>query len=305
VDALLHAGHAPVALVRASSNRTNLEQRGISPLCASLETGEGLKEALVGVDAVVHCAGGGKAKSPTDFRRNNTETTAVLLRAVQEHVPLLHRFVLISSLAARGPGGPGSKTGPVSEYGRSKAAAEELVLAVMDSLPVTVLQVPALYGPGDWRMLPLFRAASSGFGVVPRAARGTSLLYGRDCALAILTILDKPHPSGRIYTAADGSEHSAAQLVRAIAAARGRSVRVVLLPTWVLQFLAALVEIFALLVGREVLLTRDKVRDITQTLWLCDSDAISQELGWQPSVATPDGLRETATGYLEQGLLSD
>ena len=303
IDALLAAGHDPRALVRATSNCAALEERSVPTVCADLSNGEGLREALLGVDAVVHCAGGGKAHTRADFRRNNTQPTATLLAAVREYEPALRRFVLVSSLAARGPGPAGSSLGPVSEYGRSKAAAEDLVLATKSSLAVTILRAPALYGPGDWRMVPLFRAAAAGFCVVPAAAQGNSLLHGRDCAAALLAILEKPHPSGRIYTAADGSERSAAQLVRAIGAARSTTVRVVSLPTWMLRCLAVLIECFALLTGREVLLSRDKVRDLSQPLWLCDSAAIEQDLGWRATIATSDGLRQTAKAYVDQGLL--
>lgn len=305
IDVLLEAGHEARALVRASSNCAALEQRGVFVLRASLESGEGIGEALDGVDAVVHCAGGGKAKNQTDFRRNNTTTTKVLLAAVLEHAPALRRFVLVSSLAARGPGKAGQETAPVSEYGRSKAAAEDLVLAAAGSLPVTILRAPALYGPGDRRMLPLFRAAGAGIGLAPRSSQATSLLHGRDCAYALLAIVQGRHDSGRIYTVSDGSEYSAEQLTRAIAAVRRRRIRVLSLPGWMLRSVAALAEVWAFLSGREVLLTRDKVSDLIQPLWLCDSTAIGEELGWKPSITTQEGLQETARWYLGQGLISD
>ena len=305
VDVVLEAGHEAHALVRASSNCAALEERGVCVLRASLESGEGIAEALVGVDAVVHCAGGGRANNRSDFRRNNTTTTGVLLAAVKEHAPALHRFVLVSSLAARGPGIPGEATGPVSEYGRSKLAAEELVLAAASRLPVTILRAPALYGPGDRRMLSLFRSVGAGFGVAPSSSQAISLLHGRDCARALLAIVQGRHESGRIYTVSDGSDSSAPQLIRAIAAARRRRVRVLSLPGWILRSVAVLAETWALLSGREVLVTRDKVADLIQPFWLCDSTAIAEELGWKPSIAIEAGLQETARWYLAQGLLSD
>jgi len=305
IDVLLEAGHETRALVRASSNCDVLEQKGVRVLRASLESGDGLRDALAEVDAVVHCAGGGRAKTRSDFRRNNTRTTGILLAAVLEHAPLVSRFVLVSSLAARGPGRPGEATAPVSEYGRSKLAAEELVLAAADKLPVTILRAPALYGPGDQRMLVLFRAVGAGLGLVPRSSKGASLLHGRDCAQALLAIVQGSHDSGRIYTVSDGSDYSAVQLIRAIALARRRRVFVLPLPGWMLRCAAVLAEAWAFVSGREVLLTRDKVADLIQPFWLCDFAAIEEELGWKPSIAPQAGLQETARWYLIQGWISD
>lgn len=309
VDVLAEAGLELRALVRESSNCASLEARGVAMVRGSLQPPQALEQALDGVDSVVHCAGGGKARRREDYRRNNTETTQNLLVAVQQVVPSLRRFVLVSSLAARGPGcddldADGSVlTAPMSEYGRSKAEAEAAVLAVAGDLPVTILRPPALYGAGDTRMLPLFRAVRRGVVPVPATARRNSILCGDDCARAVLAILQQDHPSGRVYPLEDGSTLSAAELVRAIATAQGRRVRALPLPRWLMFLLASAVESLGLLIGREVLLTRDKVRDLSQPFWTCGSEQIRAELGWRPATSLPQGLLATTQWYREQGWL--
>ena len=275
----------------------------------SLQPPQALEQALDGVDAVVHCAGGGKARRSADYRRNNTETTRNLVAAVQRVSPPLRRFVVVSSLAARGPGcedhsADGSVlTAPHSEYGRSKAEAEAAVLAVAEDLPVTILRPPALYGAGDTRMLPLFRAVRRGVVPVPASARRNSILCGEDCARAILAILEQDHPTGRVYPVEDGSNLGAAELVRAIATAQGRSVKVLPLPHWVLFLLASVVEGLGAVSTREVLLTRDKLRDLAQPVWTCSSAQIRAELGWRPATTLQQGLLATTRWYREQGAL--
>src|SRR5258705_147816 len=83
-------------------------------------------------------------------------------------VPVLARFVHVSSLDAQGPSpdgtphGPGSTPAPVTHYGKSKLEAEAIVLRRAPELPVTIVRPPAVYGPGDTRMLTVFRAIAGG-----------------------------------------------------------------------------------------------------------------------------------------------
>ena len=104
---LRKAGMSPMALVRKSSQTDAIEAQGFPIYVADLATGAGLEEALSNCDAVVHSAGGGRVRRSADFYKNNTETTETLLQAITKHCPSLKGFVLISSIAARGPGTDG------------------------------------------------------------------------------------------------------------------------------------------------------------------------------------------------------
>jgi len=84
VDMLLEAGYIVRALVRQSSDTRALRQRDVEIVVGSLAPASGLEEALRGVDAVVHSAGGGqhslkplssqsawmRARSPVRIRRS-------------------------------------------------------------------------------------------------------------------------------------------------------------------------------------------------------------------------------------------
>src|SRR5512137_826456 len=90
---------------------------------------ESLPEAVAGVDVVVHLAGLVKAVTPAELFAVNARGTRDL--AVAAAAAGRPRFVLVSSLAAAGPSRPGhprtedQAPAPVSDYGRSKLAAEE------------------------------------------------------------------------------------------------------------------------------------------------------------------------------------
>ena len=71
--------------------------------------------------------------------------------------------------------------------------------------PVTIVRPPGVYGPGDSRMLPIFRTAAR-HGRLPMVGRGhtASFIYVEDCARAIVLAATRESPSGRRYFVEDG-----------------------------------------------------------------------------------------------------
>jgi nucleoside-diphosphate-sugar epimerase len=85
----------------------------------------------------------------------------------------------------------------------------------------------------------------------------------------------------------DGETVSTPELVRRMAAALGRSARLLAVPVPVLRFMAALA-------GKSALVTR-----LAGSLAI-NSRAIRRELGWTPRFTLDEGLRETAAWYANQ-----
>jgi nucleoside-diphosphate-sugar epimerase len=161
---------------------------------------------------------------------------------------------------------------------------------------VTILRPPAVYGPGDTRMLPLFRAIKRG--LMPRLGGGvTSMLYASDCVDAILLTLTQPHPVGRIYFLADGEIYDHARIGHAIAAAFGVDPLAVPVPARLLRAVGAAAEAYAKVSGRAVALTRDKVQDLLQPSWLVSAALARSELGFAPQVQLEAGAKVTADWY--------
>ncbi|MEZ4268464.1 MAG: NAD(P)-dependent oxidoreductase [Myxococcota bacterium] len=309
VEALVARGHTVRAVVRPSSNTEHLARLGATWVVASLEGGGGLAEAVVGVDAVVHAAGGGQAASLEVLDAQNHGSTCQILDALVASGQPLQRFVLVSSLAASGPSSDGRprpvdvEPAPISDYGRSKVRAEAATLARRDAFPVSILRPPGVYGPGDTRLLGLFRAASRGLLPVVGRGHSASFVYGSDCAAAIVAMLERPHDSGAIYTVCDGGAHATESLARAVATAVSRRGRLVRIPAALLPPAAAVSRLVAALRGRPNILGPDKVRELRQRHWVCDHERIERELGWKPEVPLDEGLAQTAAWYRQQGLL--
>lgn len=311
VRELLERGIEVRALVRRTSDTSALDALGVETVVGTLapedDAARAALEAVVAeVDAVVHMAGGGRALRPADFFRNNAATTANLAEAVRRRP--VRRVVFVSSMAARGPAPTADPResnvadAPITAYGAAKLEAEA-TLRALEGVPVTVLRPPGIYGPGDDRHLPLFRAAQRGVVPLPAAGRTASFVYVDDCAEAIaLATLDEGHHPEPYYVE-DGEARTTHETALLIGRAVGAEPRVLRVPTALLRAAAGLVEASALLRGRPALLTSDKARDMAQPHWVCDGTTARERLGWAPRVGFEEGAERTARDYRERGWL--
>src|SRR5262249_55190489 len=128
VARLLGLGYRVRLLYRPRPDRKIPEQDGLEPVPGDLLDPDSTRAAVSGGDAVGPLAGLIAAVRARELMRVNADGTEALARAAR--AAGVERFVLVSSLAAAGPGRRGearteaSPVAPVAAYGRSKAEAE-------------------------------------------------------------------------------------------------------------------------------------------------------------------------------------
>ena len=155
VEELLKGGHRVTCLVRKTSNLQWINGLNVRLIYGDCTIKESLLNAVADFDYIFHLAGLTKAANERDFFSANALGTENLVSAVIEKNPDTKRFVYLSSLAAAGPscdGTPAKEAGepkPVSAYGRSKLEGERIVMRHKNTIPVTVIRPPAVYGPRD------------------------------------------------------------------------------------------------------------------------------------------------------------
>ena len=104
---------------------------------AALGREDDVEQALVGCDAVVHCAGINREIGSQTYRAVHVEYTARVVEAARRAG--VRRIVMLSFLRARPACG--------SDYHESKWAAEEIVRG--SGLDWTILKAGVIYGRGD------------------------------------------------------------------------------------------------------------------------------------------------------------
>ena len=304
VETLRRRGDDVTALVRSPGKAAMLTQLGVHQAPGDLRDGAALGRAAEGQDVVFHVAGLVAARSEAEFLEVNREGTArVLEAATRAQVP---RFVLMSSMAAGGPSAPGQpRTGseparPVTAYGRSKLAAEQVVQAGQG--PWTILRPPMVYGPRDRELLKVFRAARTGFApVFGDGSQELSAVHGADLAQAAVAGATAPAAIGRIYYPCHPRTFTSAGFVRAVGAALGRRVVVVRVAEPLGRLALSLVGGVSRLTGRSTVLGLDKANEFFETAWTGDPTPCTRDTGWIPAIDLEPGLAETAEWYRSNG----
>ncbi len=262
----------------------------------ALESEAALADLVAGVETVIHAAGAIRAPDRARFEAINATATARLARAAAEAG--VHRFVLVSSLAARAP--------EVSAYAWSKARAEAELRRFAETMQIAVIRPPAVYGPGDRATLEIFRGLARGRLVVPAAREGRfSLIFVEDLAALLAHLCEAPWPRGLILEPDDGHPggYRWQDLADRAAAATGRPVRLVLLPRAAGQLVASTSELFARITGKAPLLPVDKLGEFYHSDWLCRPEGLEKVAGWRPHVTFAEGLDRTFAWYRAAGWL--
>ncbi len=235
----------------------------------------------------MHCAGAVRGVTAADFNAVNVDGVKQLVQAALSRSPR-PRFLSLSSLAARAP--------QLSHYAASKRQGEQALASMAADMEWVALRPPAVYGPGDKEMLPLFQWMGRGIApVLGEADARVSLLYVEDLCAAVLRWLDAGECESGIYELNDtqAGGYSWNDIIVNVSALRARHIVSLPLPAVLLRSLAAVNVTAARLIGYAPMLTPGKVRELRHPDWVADNTALTAAIGWQPEFSLQEGLRRT------------
>jgi nucleoside-diphosphate-sugar epimerase len=271
-DHLLAAGHRVRALSRTRGRCPSHPE--LEEIHGSLETPEALSELVAGSDCLIHLAAAIGGRNRQDFERVNAIGTRRLIEAAERENPGC-RLIHVSSLAARAP--------ELSHYAHSKRAAEQLVES--SHLDWLILRPPAVYGATDPALAPLWQALAKGWliQIGPRRAR-FSMLHVDDLCAAIVSLTSHRWPNQRKLCLDDGRSggYGWADLSTLASRLRGRRIRTLRLPSFILAGAALGNLAVSRWKGHPPLLTPGKVRELTHPDWVCGDNAAGLLPDWRP-----------------------
>jgi len=320
VEALLAKNCTVACTCRKTSNTKHLEllSCGGNLQIVNYDLGGGafddastlhLIDALRDVDYVYHLAGLVKAYSAEEYDRANFLGTKSLLEAVvKSNNKNLKRFLYLSSLAATGPAedingvDEESQCRPVSLYGASKLKGEIIANQYKHRIPITIVRPPPVYGPGDAGLFFFFSSLAKGIKPQFTHRKYASLIYVDDLVNAILVAAESDKAVGQTYFAADREPYSVNRIVDIIGKAmNGRSNPVrVRLGDRLISGLAGLYEGFCKVIGEPAsIINNQKAIELKQIYWICRTDKIKMDLGFETSVPILEGMEKTARWYID------
>jgi dihydroflavonol-4-reductase len=305
---LLARGDTVRILVRPDSITAELKGSGAEIVPGALGKAEDARALVAGCDAVLHVAAVYRTAGHPDsyYREINVQGTRLLLEAALEAG--VKRFVHTSTVGVHGdvknpPADEEAPLAPSDIYQETKAEAEGLAreFGRERGLAVAIVRPGAIYGPGETRLLKVFRSIARGrYAVVGTGKPHYHLVYIDDLVGGFLLVLDRPEAAGETFIIAGPRSLSQDDLAREVARATSGSVWPFHIPAWPIQRLGDLVEGICVPLGIEPPIHRRRV-----DFWVKNRSFSIEKarrlLGYDPRVDVEDGIRRTALWYREQG----
>jgi dihydroflavonol-4-reductase len=300
------------AIARASSDLSPFEGLPIRWFRGDVFDPATVREAVQGVQYVFHVAAAYREAKITDetYVKVHVESTKLLAEALRGSATL-QRFVHVSTVGVHGhidepPADEEYRFSPGDIYQRTKAEAEIWIreFAKSSGFPISVVRPAAIYGPGDRRLLKLFKMAARP--VFPLFGKGQGLyhlIHVDDLTDIFITAALHPNALGEVFIAGNPEPSRLEDIARTIAAEIGNTrLRFIRLPAWPLFLAADMCEVICRPLGIEPPLYRRRVAFFTKDRAF-DTRKLQQRLGYRYSVSVEAGLCSTARWYRNMGWL--
>jgi nucleoside-diphosphate-sugar epimerase len=309
----LESGHSVLILGQEntpaeSSNRKLLEEKGARIRLASVTQKEILPELLKDIDVVYHLAAAQHEVNVPDqrFRDVNVHGTGNLLVACV--TAGVKRFVHGSTIGVYGQGMEGridenSPLRPDNIYGKTKLEGENVVLSFKDKMPVVIIRIPETYGPGDRKMLKLFKAIRKGvFIMIGDGKNLHHLIYIDDLIDAFSLAAENQDATGNIFVVAGEEPVTTKEMAAVIAARMETTIPGYRVPISPLLFLAYLMEKTCQPFGIKPPIYRRRM-DFFRKNFAYSLEKAKDILGFQPKISFSEGIALTAAWYRSMNLL--
>jgi len=305
---LAASGRTVRALVRDRAGAADLARSGVELVEGDIRDPDALHRATTGVETVYHIAAVYRQAGIPDETYRAVNATAVqhLIEAAARHG--VGRVVHCSTVGVHGdiehpPANEDAPLKPGDIYQTTKLEGERLAreTGARLGIPVTIVRPTGIYGPGDRRLLRLFRGvAVQRFPMLGSGEIYYHLTHIDDLVDGLRLCAEHPAAANRTYILAGGEVTTLNELVRRIAEVAGVKPPRVHLPVWPFWAAGALCEAVCVPLGIEPPIFRRRVDFYTKSRAF-DIARARAEIGYAPSVGLRDGIARTLAWYRQHG----
>ncbi len=303
VEELISQGFEVRVLVRKTSKLDHLSGLKIEICYGDINDFDSVCQAVRGVDYVFHVAGVIFPRSRSDFFRINEEGARNVIRAAAQENSGIKRFVLISSMAAGGPVdslNPRTESQPdqpVSDYGRSKLAAESALLPFCSKVPISIVRPPIIYGPRDSGVLTLVKMVASRLmifvkGNSPDGKKYYSMIHVKDLCRGLIQVAvakSDQVKSGEIFYLSGDDYASFESWLDEMASCLDRKPFKIYISPRVVVFFGKILNFLGMNV--------DKLNEILPDYWICSNEKARRLLNFKPEYDLRRGTADAIQWY--------
>jgi len=305
---LAAAGHQVRAFVRRPRAAEGLASAGIEICAGDLTDPDALDRAVEGIDVAYNIAALYREAglSTKRYRAVNAGAVAGLVNAAASAG--VRRVVHCSTVGVHGdiedpPANEDAPLRPGDVYQHAKLEGEQLArdVAAMRGIELTIARPRGIAGPGDRRLLKLFRGvARRRFVTLGSGEIFYHLTYIGDLAEGLRLCGETPRAAGRTYILAGEEVTTLNELTRMIAEEAGVPPPKIRLPVWPFWLAGAACEAVCTPLRMAPPLYRRRVDFFTKSRAF-DIARAKKELGYAPKVGLREGIRRTLAWYRGHG----
>lgn len=311
-EKLLDAGYNVNCLIRKTSNLRWLQNKNFNLVKGSLSNITSLEDAVSDVDFIYHVAGNTSARNLDGYMQGNCKGTINLIEAALKKAPNLQRFLYVSSLTANGPAislnEPTTEDMPmlpITNYGRSKKAAEEALEKYKMKLPITIVSPPAVYGPRDTEILSIFKIIK--MGIAPYIGfdkKYVSFVHSDDLARGIIEAAESRKTIGKKYFISSDEFYTWKQIYEIIKYMLGKKIVLPInLPHFIVLAAGAISEFFGKFATTPPVFNYEKGIDFIQKYWICSTESAHKDFNYSQKMPIEDGIKNTIKWYKKMNWL--
>ena len=312
VRKLVSQGVEVVAIARTTSNITAFDDLPITWIQGDVFDEELIERAIKGVNYVFHMVTPFREAKLLDigYHQVHVLSTQLLAKAALKE-PNFQRFIHVSTIGVHGhietpPANENYRMKPGDIYQETKQEAELWIRDFSDKegLPLSVVRPAGIYGPGDKRLLKIFKMVARKW--ILLIGDGSNLyhfIHVDDLTDFMFLVATHPKAKGEVFICGSPSAMTFKKMVSIIAQYYGVNVRYVRLPAPPLFVLGYFFELICRPLRIEPPIYRRRVAFFTKDRSF-NTEKMRKILDFYPAYSDQEGIKKTAQWYLEQGWLS-